>query len=110
MFSCAAVAQKALKALITRLAGDATPTHEIDRLLTTATRLGVEIPTDVRGEARSLEKYYVATRYPDALGFADAALAYQLRDADTAIASATTVATWCDAEIAAAKLRDPDPP
>lgn len=102
-------ADKALKALITRLAGDATPTHEIDRLLTVISKLGIAIPDDVRNEARSLEKYYVATRYPDALGFADAALAYQVRDADTAIASAAMLAAWCDTELAAARLRDPEP-
>jgi HEPN domain-containing protein len=103
-------AGKSLKAFMTRRSGDAIPTHEIGRLLGAIEHLGVDVPAWVRSEAGSLEKYYIATRYPDALGFADAALAYQLRDADIAIASAETVRSWCVDALSAERLRDPDPP
>lgn len=73
-------------------------------------RTGADLPDDVRADARSLDKYYVATRYPDALGFADAALTYQARDADVAIDAASRVRAWCDAGIEAARLDDPTPP
>jgi len=103
-------AEKALSAYLTRLSGDALPTHEIERLLTACVRTGADLPDDVRADARSLDKYYVATRYPDALGFADAALTYQARDADVAIDAASRVRAWCDAGIEAARLDDPTPP
>jgi HEPN domain-containing protein len=103
-------AGKSLKALITRLSGDATPTHEIGPLLGAMEHLGIGVRPGVRSEAGSLEKYYIATRYPDALGSADAALAFKLRDADIAIASAETVRAWCVDALSAARLRDPDPP
>jgi hypothetical protein len=64
---------------------NAIPTHELEHLMTVRAKLALDIPTDVRSDARSVDKFYVSTRYPDALGFADAALAYQVRDADTAM-------------------------
>jgi len=45
---------------------------------------------------RSLEsdQYHFPTRYPDALGFADPALAFRSRSAAVAIRAAASVATW----------------
>ena len=103
-------AEKILKALLTRLAGDAIPTHELERLMSTIAKLGTDVPDDVRADARSLDKFYVSTRYPDALGFADAALAYQPRDADAAIAGAERVRAWCDRELALERASDANPP
>lgn len=103
-------AEKALKALLTRISGDAIPTHELERLMSTIVKLDIIVPQEVRADARSLDKYYVSTRYPDALGFADAALAYQPRDADAAIADAERVRKWCEGEIASARANDANPP
>ncbi len=103
-------AEKALKALVTRLAGDAPPLHAMARLLGALDALGENIPTEVRNEAEALDKYYIPTRYPDALGFVDASLAYKRRDADLAIESANTVFDWardCEAE-ARARFTSPD--
>jgi len=103
-------AEKALKAYLTRLTGDVIPTHELDRLVSACDRVGAIVPDDVRSDARSLDKFYISTRYPDALGFADAALTYQLRDAETAIASATRVREWCNEGLAEVRASDADPP
>lgn len=103
-------AEKSVKALLTRLAGDAIPTHELERLIAACESLGIEIPTAVRASARSLDKYYVPTRYPDALGFADAALTYGPSDVDAALSAAEAVRTWCLEGIEAARRSDPDPP
>ena len=103
-------AEKVLKALLTRVAGDAIPTHELERLMLAFAKLDIVVPDDVRADARSLDKYYISTRYPDALGFADAALAYQPRDADAAIAGAERVRAWCDRELAIARANDANPP
>ncbi len=103
-------AEKSLKALLTRVCGDAIPTHELERLMAAFSKLDIVVPDTVRADARSLDKFYVSTRYPDALGFADAALTYQPRDADAAIACAERVRAWCDSEIARARATDADPP
>lgn len=103
-------AEKALKALLTRLSGGAIPTQQLERLMLTFVKLDIRVPDDVRADARSLDKFYVSTRYPDALGFADAALAYQPRDADAAIVSAERVRAWCDRELSIARANEPNPP
>ena len=95
-------AEKALKALVTRLAGDAPPLHAMVRLLSALEALAQAVPADIRDEAEALDKYYIPTRYPDALGFVDASLAYKRRDADSAIAGAQRVIDWaraCETEI-----------
>ncbi len=109
-FHAQQAAEKFLKALLTRLSGDATQSHELERLMTACIKMGLTIPDDVRADARSLDKFYISTRYPDALGFADASLAYQIRDADDAIASAGRVRAWCERELSVARANDPNPP
>ncbi len=85
-------ADKGLKAVLTRLSGDAVPTHELERLLVACDALGKGPGDDVRTRARSLDKFYIPTRYPDAL------------------ASARSVLAWCERAIAVARAADPDPP
>ncbi len=107
-FHAQQAAEKAVKALLTQLSGDSIPTHELERLVSACERLDARAPDDVRADARSLDKYYVSTRYPDALGFADAGLAYQRRDADAAIGAARSVRAWCAETIAAARAAQGD--
>jgi HEPN domain-containing protein len=88
-------AEKALKALVTRLSGDAPPLHAMIRLLAALDALdALAVPPEVRDDAEALDKYYIPTRYPDALGFVDASLTYKRRDADLAIESAQRVLNW----------------
>ena len=102
--------EKALKALLTRLTGDSVPTHELERLLEAINGVLPDVPEAIRTPARSLDKYYVPTRYPDALGFANAALAFTSADVDSASETARAVVEWCWSEIELARRRDPNPP
>lgn len=86
--------ENALKAVVTHLSGDAPPVHAAVRLIRALDELACPMPADVRDRAESLDKFYVPTRYPDALGFVDAALAYKPRDADLAIEGARLVVEW----------------
>jgi HEPN domain-containing protein len=109
-FHAQQAAEKYVKALLTRLSGDAIPTHELERLVAACASLGADAPSAVRSSARSLDKYYVPTRYPDALGFADAALAYGAADVDVALTAADVVRAWCVQAIALARRQEPNPP
>lgn len=90
-------AEKALKALVTRLAGDAPQVHAIARIFAAIVALGTTIPSAIRDSGEALDKFYIPTRYPDALGYVDAALAYKRRDADGAISDARAVLAWARA-------------
>ena len=57
---------------MTRLQGDAIPTHHAHVLLQALADLGESVPHDVTRAANALERHYLPTRYPDALDFADA--------------------------------------
>lgn len=85
-FHAQQASEKALKALLTRITGDAVPTHNAHLLLRALSDLGEAVPDSVVGAANALDRYYIPTRYPDALDFADAALVYNALDAAQAIA------------------------
>ncbi len=93
--------EKALKALLTRVVGDVPLTHLSGVLLEALHACGVLIPETVRNEALESDKYYLPTRYPDALGFADAALAFGSRSAGAAIEGAASVAVWVNSQLKA---------
>jgi HEPN domain-containing protein len=109
-FHAQQAAEKYVKAVLTRLSGDSIPTHELERLIVACESLGSIVPPAVRTCARSLDKYHVPTRYPDALGFADASLAYGPSDVDVALAATTAVREWCVEVIVALRREAPDPP
>jgi len=100
-FHAQQASEKALKALLTRITGDAVPTHNAHLLLRALSDLGEAVPDSVVGAANALDRYYIPTRYPDALDFADAALVYNALDAAQAIAWADLVLAWCAERIAA---------
>ena len=83
--------EKALKALLVAVAGDVVHTHRTDALLAEARSLGIGLEGDVVGALEALEKYYLPTRYPDALGMGSPTSAYKRADADLAISHATLV-------------------
>lgn len=91
--------EKALKAVITEVHGDAFPTHLAYVLLRALRDLGVAPPHEVEDAAASLDAYYLPTRYPDALDFADAARTYRRDDGERAIARALRVAEWARSRI-----------
>ena len=103
-FHAQQASEKALKALLTRIQGDAVPTPLAHVLLRALSELGEAVPDDVASAANALDRYYIPTRYPDALDFADAALVYSTQDARQAIGWADTVLRWCEVRIAAQQV------
>ena len=99
-FHAQQAAEKALEGVITDLKGDAVPTHLGRVLLTTLDDLGEPPPAPVRESVLPLDAYYVATRYPDALDFADASKTFGREEASRAIALADTVLRWADSRAA----------
>jgi HEPN domain-containing protein len=94
-------ADKALKAAITHLQGDTVPTHLGRILLAALAEFEVVPPEDVRNAVFSLDAYYIPTRYPDALDFADAAETYNRAEAQFALKKTDLVIRWVDLIISA---------
>ena len=94
-FHAQQAAEKALKAAITQIVGDAPRTHIAHQLVEELVAAEASIPDDLAGAARSLDKFYAPTRYPDALGGADPTCAFTAADALSACAAARDVVTWC---------------
>jgi HEPN domain-containing protein len=105
-FHAQQAAEKALKAVLTLREGDVPLTHVLRELLDACASAGDAAPDDVRAGALSLEKFYVPTRYPDALGWADAALAFTRRDADGARDDAAAVVAWAAGRVRAENADD----
>ena len=93
-FHAQQAAAKALKGLVTHLSGDAPQVHAIARLFLACGALGAMISDTARESGEALDKYYIATRYPDALDYVDATRAYKKRDATDAIEDARAVLAW----------------
>ena len=98
-FHAQQASEKALEAVVTIVHGDTIPTHLAQQLLRALTELGEVIPNDVATAANALDRFYVPTRYPDALDFADASVVFSAGDARQAMAWADVVIEWCSARI-----------
>lgn len=96
--------EKALKAFLVMVAGDAPRTHLASVLVEELAESGVVLPLEIVAAAKSLDKYYAPTRYPDALGGGNPDSAFVARDADLAIEAAEAVANF--ARAASAQVRD----
>jgi HEPN domain-containing protein len=94
-FHAQQAAEKALKAVLTDLIGDAPRTHVAHELIAELTAAAIEIPDEVAEAARGLDKYYAPTRYPDALGGAQPGHAFVRSDATNACFAAHAVVKWC---------------
>lgn len=70
-FHAQQAAEKALKAALVARCGDAARDHSIVALLAEAAAAGIALPGDLLDDARRLDKFYVSSRYPDALGGLD---------------------------------------
>ena len=99
-------AEKALEALLVRIAGDVARTHVAAELLTEIEEAQADPPDEVRVAAIALDRYYAATRYPDAMGDADPTASFFESDALLAIAYAQRVITWVRATLEEAAPRD----
>ncbi len=84
-------AEKAFKALLIFVAGDSPRSHRTPHLLAEAQALQLGVLPRVRDALLTLEKHYIPTRYPDALGGAIPGDVYTVAEARAAIESATTV-------------------
>lgn len=91
-------AEKALKALLYWTKGDRPRIHLIETLLS---ELAPEhAPSaELRADARSLDKYYTTTRYPDVLDYALPATSFVRREADAALAIARDVLAFVEAHL-----------
>lgn len=90
--------EKALKALLVAIAGDVMRSHLTDTLLAEARDMAIQIPEDIINDAQALDKFYIASRYPDALG-ADITTAYKSDEAAAAIARVERVLAYVRAAI-----------
>ena len=98
-FHAQQASDKGLKALLTLVHGDVVQTHLAQTLLQALRDLGESVPEPVATAANALDRFYVPTRHPDALDFADASLVFTTEDAQRAVGWADTVLRWCDARL-----------
>ncbi len=94
-FHAQQAAEKALKALLVIVCGDAPRTHLTSTLVDELERNGAALPSEVAMLAMSLDKFYAPTRYPDALGGGDPNTAFIARDARAALEAAELVVASC---------------
>jgi len=86
-------AEKALKGLLQWSRGDHQRIHLIASLLDECALAG-PVPEALDAAARTLDKYYTTTRYPDALDYALPAESFSVREADEALRIAGEVASY----------------
>ena len=91
--------ERSLKALLTRVVGDPPQRRFAQDLLRLMTACGVLPPDDVVESALATDEFYIAPRYPDALGYADAALMFGARAVRRALGDAHAVLAWVTAEL-----------
>jgi HEPN domain-containing protein len=92
-------AEKALKAVLTEIIGDAPRTHVAYQLIQELTETNAVMPEDIADAARGLDKFYAPTRYPDALGGVNPLHAFSISDATNACAAARSVIAWCSKQL-----------
>jgi HEPN domain-containing protein len=98
-FHAQQAAEKALKAVVTDIIGDAPRTHVAHQLLIELNEAGVCVPEEIAEAARGLDKFYAPTRYPDALGGASPSHAFATTDASSAHNAAQKVVSWCSENV-----------
>ena len=90
-FHAQQAAEKALEAWLVALSGDIAREQLMQNLLAELVALGVAISKELNQDALALGKFYVTTRYPDALGGADPRTAFLASEAEDAVGRATRV-------------------
>ncbi len=84
-FHAQQAAEKALKAVAVAASDDHPRTHATGTLVDELTSLGIAIEPELAAHARSLDLYYLAARYPDAVLDGDPGEAVPVEDARRAI-------------------------
>jgi HEPN domain-containing protein len=92
-FHAQQAAEKAVKAGLVAHAGDAARDHAIVALLAEAETFAAVAPA-LLDRARRLDKFYVATRYPDALGGLDPTIMFGESEATEAVGWAELVVAF----------------
>jgi HEPN domain-containing protein len=87
-FHAREAAEKALKGLLVIACGDAPRTHLASTLVDELLRNDAALPAEAAMLAKSLDKFYAPTRYPDALGGGDPNSAFIGSDARSALQAA----------------------
>lgn len=90
-FSAQQASEKALEAMLVRVAGDVPRSQLSTHLIAEARALGLDLPAEVIDAAQGLDKYYGPTRYPDALGGLAPGDVYHVDDAELAMRQAQRV-------------------
>jgi HEPN domain-containing protein len=97
-FAAHQAAEKALKAVYERNGGSAMGHSLVGLLAGLAERL--EIPDDVRGHARLLDRFYIPTRYPNGWDTGSPKDYYTEEDSEDAIGRAGAVVRFCEGLLA----------
>lgn len=88
--------EKALKAALVFATDDIVRTHVLTLLLDELNAAGHPPPEAVLSAARLLDRYYIPTRYPDAVGDVDPARFFAPSDAHGAMSLTETIFTFVD--------------
>jgi HEPN domain-containing protein len=101
-------AEKALKGLLYWLRGDHQRIHLIATLLDECAT-AEPVPRDLDADARTLDKYYTTTRYPDVLDYALPAASFSVPEADAALAIAQRVIAHARERLRQSASTNPQP-
>lgn len=93
-FSAQQAAEKAAKAVIQRMGGEAWGHSVADLLEVVASRFALS--EDLRQAALELDKAYIAARYPDAHPSGAPGTRYTRREADRLVEYATQIVRFCE--------------
>lgn len=84
-FHAQQAAEKALKAAVIALTDDHARTQSAGAIISELRRLGVVVEASVEADARALDLYYLASRYPDAVADNDPGEVVPVEDAVRAL-------------------------
>ena len=99
-------AEMALKAVLVAATDDHPTTHSSSELVRELRSLPFEIPDAVAAAGRSLDLYYLASRYPDAVGDADPLDLVSEEDASLALERARRVVEFATAAVDSLEVAD----
>jgi HEPN domain-containing protein len=102
-FHAQQAAEKALKAALTAVVGDAPRTHKLLDMLDALVSCGVQEEPEVKRACQILERFYAPTRYPDALSGLDPGRVFVEIDARDALGRAEKIIRFCSAVIVTAE-------
>ena len=100
--------EKALKAVLQKLGGEAWGHSVADLLRTLQER--VEVPADLHVSAVNLDRYYIPSRYPNGWAAGSPADYFTDEDADGAIGHSEAILRFCESVLAGpGPAEEPDP-